>query len=170
MLERGGPNLDARTNLHVGVNSKPWELAPILTRGSGKRAAFDPEGDGGVTVSEYFQDYITVAVFALFGVVLVAVTLGVTFLIRPSNPTKEKLTTYECGVDPVGSGWSQSFVRYYIFGLLFVLFDVEAVFLFPYAIVAESLGVPGLVAMIIFILTLLEGLLYAVRKGVMKWE
>ncbi len=121
-------------------------------------------------MSEYFQDYITVGVFALFGVVLVAMTLGITYLVRPSNPTKEKLTTYECGVDPVGSGWSQSFVRYYVFGLLFVLFDVEAVFLFPWAIVAEDLGVPGLIAIIIFILTLLEGLLYAVRKGVLKWE
>ena len=146
------------------------EVAPILTRVGQKRLVLRPEGDGGTTVSEYFQDYITVAAFAAFGVVLVAVTLGVTYLVRPSNPTKEKLTTYECGVDPVGSGWSQSFVRYYIFGLLFVVFDVEAVFLFPWAIVAESLGVPGLVAMIIFILTLLEGLLYAVRKGVMKWE
>jgi NADH-quinone oxidoreductase subunit A len=121
-------------------------------------------------VSEYFQDYITVAAFAGFGVVLMASLLGISFLVRPSNPTKEKLTTYECGVDPVGSGWNQSFVRYYVFGLLFVLFDVEAVFLFPWAIVAESLGVPGLIAMIVFILTLLEGLLYAVRKGVMKWE
>ena len=121
-------------------------------------------------MSEYFQDYITVAAFALFGIVLVAVTLGVTYLVRPSNPTKEKITTYECGVDPVGHGWSQTFVRYYIFGLLFVVFDVEAVFLFPWAIGAESLGVPGLIAMIVFILTLLEGLLYAVRKGVMKWE
>jgi NADH-quinone oxidoreductase subunit A len=121
-------------------------------------------------VSEYFQDYIAVAVFAAFGVVLVAATLGLTYLVRPSNPTKEKLTTYECGVDPVGTGWSQTYVRYYIFGLLFVLFDVEAVFLFPWALVAEPLGVPGLIAIIIFILTLLEGLLYAVRKGVMKWE
>ena len=121
-------------------------------------------------MSEYFQDYIAVAAFALFGIVLVAVTLGVTYLVRPSNPTKEKITTYECGVDPVGQGWSQTFVRYYIFGLLFVVFDVEAVFLFPWAISAEALGVPGLIAIIVFILTLLEGLLYAVRKGVMKWE
>ena len=154
----------------VRCDFDPRKVPPILTGGRARRLVFRPEGDDGTTVSEYFQDYITVAAFAMFGIVLVAVTLGVTYLVRPSNPTKEKLTTYECGVDPVGSGWSQSFVRYYIFGLLFVLFDVEAVFLFPWAVNAESLGVPGLVAMIIFILTLLEGLLYAVRKGVMKWE
>ena len=121
-------------------------------------------------MSEYFQDYIAVAAFAGFGIILVAATLGLTYLVRPSNPTKEKITTYECGVDPVGTGWNQTFVRYYIFGLLFVLFDVEAVFIFPWALVSEQLGVPGLVAIIIFILTLLEGLLYAVRKGVMQWE
>jgi NADH-quinone oxidoreductase subunit A len=121
-------------------------------------------------VSEYFQDYIAVAAFAAFGVVLVALTLGITYLVRPSNPGKEKMSTYECGVDPVGDGWNQTFVRYYIFGLLFVLFDVEAVFIFPWAIVAEDLGLPGVIAVIIFILTLLEGLLYAVRKGVLKWE
>ncbi|MDH3498951.1 MAG: NADH-quinone oxidoreductase subunit A [Acidimicrobiia bacterium] len=121
-------------------------------------------------MSAYFQDYITVAAFAAFGVALVAVTLGVTYLVRPSDPTKEKLLTYECGVDPVGQGWNQTFVRYYVFGLLFVVFDVEAVFIFPWAIVAESLGAFGLVAMILFILTLLEGLLWAVRKGVLRWE
>ena len=61
-------------------------------------------------------------------------------------------------------------MRYFVFGLLFVIFDVEAVFLFPWAIVAESMGVFGLVAVILFILTLLEGLLYAIRKGVLTWE
>lgn len=120
--------------------------------------------------STYFQDYITVAAFAAFGVLLVLGTLGITYLVRPSNPTKEKLKTYECGVDPVGEGWNQTYVRYFVFGLLFVIFDVEAVFLFPWAIVAEDVGTFGLVAVILFILTLLEGLLYAIRKGVLTWE
>jgi NADH-quinone oxidoreductase subunit A len=81
-----------------------------------------------------------------------------------------KRRTYECGVDPVGSGWSQTYVRYYVFGLLFVIFDVEAVFIFPWAIQLESLGVFGLVEMVVFILILLLGLIYAIRKGVLKWE
>lgn len=98
------------------------------------------------------------------------VMLGVAAVIRPSNPTTAKRSTYECGVDPVGSGWSQTYVRYYIFGLLFLAFDVEAVFLFPWAIQVESLGMFGLVAMVVFILTLLEGLVYAVKKGLLKWE
>lgn len=121
-------------------------------------------------VTEYFQDYISVAAFAAFGVVLVAGTLGLTYLVRPKRPTRTKLLTYECGVDPVGIGWNQSYVRYYVYGLLFLIFDVEAVFIFPWAIRLEELGVFGLVEMLIFLGVLLLGLLYAVRKGVMKWE
>ncbi len=121
-------------------------------------------------MSAYFQDYITVGVFAAVGVGLVAVMLGVAAVLRPSNPTRAKRLTYECGVDPVGVGWSQTYIRYFVFGLLFVLFDVEAVFIFPWAVAAESLGVGGLVAMVIFILTLVEGLVYAIRKGVLRWE
>jgi NADH-quinone oxidoreductase subunit A len=121
-------------------------------------------------MSQYFQDYVTVGVFAALGVVLVAAILGVASVVRPSNPTKAKRLTYECGVDPVGSGWSQTYVRYYVFGLLFVVFDVEAVFVFPWAIMAEDLGLFGLVAIVLFMLTLIEGLVYAVKKGVLRWE
>lgn len=121
-------------------------------------------------MTQYFQDYITVGAFAALGVVLVGAILGVASVIRPSNPTKGKLTTYESGVDPVGLGWSQTYVRYYVFGLLFVVFDVEAVFIFPWAIMAEDLGMFGLVAVVLFMLTLIEGLVYAVKKGVLRWE
>ena len=118
----------------------------------------------------YFQDYITVAVFAGFGVLLVMVALGASALLRPRNPTATKAQTYECGIDPVGSGWSQTHVRYYIFALLFLIFDVEAVFIFPWAVKLEALGVFALVEMIVFIFILLAGLIYAVRKGVLSWE
>ena len=121
-------------------------------------------------VTEYFQDYVTVGAFAALGVILVAVMLTVARLLRPSNPTPTKLLTYECGVDPVGSGWNQSHVRYYIFGLLFVIFDVEAIFLFPWALRLEELGTFGLVEMLIFIWVLFMGLAYAIRKGVLRWE
>ncbi|NND83715.1 MAG: NADH-quinone oxidoreductase subunit A [Acidimicrobiia bacterium] len=121
-------------------------------------------------VTEYFQDYVTVGAFAALGVILVAVMLFVAKLLRPSNPTPTKVLTYECGVDPVGSGWNQSHVRYYIFGLLFVIFDVEAIFLFPWALRLEQLGTFGLVEMLIFIWVLVMGLAYAIRKGVLRWE
>ena len=88
---------------------------------------------------------------------------------RPNRPNKAKLTNYESGVDPVGSGWSQSQVRYYIFALLFVLFDVEAVFIFPWALGLEVFGVFGLVEMGVFVFILVLGLVYAWRKGVLRW-
>jgi len=121
-------------------------------------------------VSGYFEDYITVAVFAGAGILLVAVALGAGALLRPKKPTDTKLQTYECGVDPVGGGWSQTHVRYYIFALLFLIFDVEAVFIFPWAVQLETLGVFALVEMMIFVAILLAGLVYAVRKGVLQWE
>jgi NADH-quinone oxidoreductase subunit A len=121
-------------------------------------------------VSGYFEDYITVAVFAGAGILLVAVALGAGSLLRPKKPTDTKLQTYECGVDPVGGGWSQTHVRYYIFALLFLIFDVEAVFIFPWAVQLEALGVFALVEMMIFVAILLAGLVYAIRKGVLQWE
>ena len=121
-------------------------------------------------MSSYFESYLTVGAFAVLGAILVMVMLGVAAVLRPTNPTTTKRLTYECGVDPVGSGWSQSYVRYYVYGLLFVIFDVEAVFIFPWAIVIEELGTFGLVEMFIFIDILILGLVYAVRKGVLRWE
>ena len=91
-------------------------------------------------MAEYFQDYITVAVFAGFGAILVAAAVGVGWLLRPSRPSATKAQSYECGIDPVGSGWAQTHIRYYIFALLFLIFDVEAVFIFPWAVRLESLG------------------------------
>ncbi|MDX1469041.1 MAG: NADH-quinone oxidoreductase subunit A [Acidimicrobiia bacterium] len=121
-------------------------------------------------MSAYFESYLTVGAFAALGAVLVMIMLGIAAVVRPNNPNPTKRDVYECGVDPVGTGWSQTYVRYYVFGLLFVIFDVEAVFIFPWAIKLESLGMFGLVEMTIFIVILLLGLVYAIRKGVLKWE
>ncbi|GBE22266.1 NAD(P)H-quinone oxidoreductase subunit 3 [bacterium BMS3Bbin01] len=120
-------------------------------------------------MSAYFQDYVSVAAFVGLGVILVLVFLGIAAVLRPANPHAAKLLTYECGVDPVGEDWSQSQVRYYIYALLFVVFDVEAVFIFPWALILEKLGVFGLVEMLVFIAVLMVGLVYAIRKGVLKW-
>src|SRR5687767_10047379 len=117
----------------------------------------------------YFGDYFTFALFAGLVVVLVGGTLGLSRLLRPRLDKDEKLTTYECGVDPIGGGWTQSTVRYYIFALLFVIFDVEAVFLFPWATVFEEIGVFAFVEMMVFIAILGLGLIYAWRKKVLEW-
>lgn len=117
----------------------------------------------------YFGQYATIGVFALVGVALVFVTLQLARLVRPDVPHPEKYTTYESGIDPIGSGWQHTNVRYYIFALLFVVFDVEAVFLFPWAIVFERLGTQAFVEMLIFITILALALLYAIKKRVLEW-
>lgn len=121
-------------------------------------------------MTDYFQEYITVATFAAAGVLLVAAALGASALLRPKKPTAAKRLAYECGIDPVGEGWSQTQIRYYVFALLFLIFDVEAIYIFPWAINLESLGTFALVEMTIFIAILLAGLVYAARKGVLRWE
>jgi len=117
----------------------------------------------------YYESYGVALAVTLAGVALVAVAFLAARLLSPHRPFPAKLTTYECGIDPVGGGWAQSQVRYYIFAFLFVIFDVESAFLFPWAVVFEGLGYAAVVEMAIFIGILAVGLLYAYRKGVLRW-
>jgi NADH-quinone oxidoreductase subunit A len=117
----------------------------------------------------YYRAYGVVLAVAIAGAGLVAAAFAVAKLLSPRRPAHEKLTTYECGIDPVGQGWSQTQIRYYIYAFLFVVFDVESVFLFPWARIFVHLGYQGVVEMAIFIVILAVGLLYAWRKGVLKW-
>ncbi|MGI8774766.1 MAG: NADH-quinone oxidoreductase subunit A [Actinomycetota bacterium] len=117
----------------------------------------------------YFGQYITIGVFAVVAVVLVSGTLGLSKLLRPDVPQRDKLTTYESGIDPIGVGWNQTSVRYYIFALLFVIFDIEAIFLFPWAVVFKDLGTTAFVEMVVFIGILALALLYAIKKKVLEW-
>jgi NADH-quinone oxidoreductase subunit A len=119
-------------------------------------------------VSEFYRNYLAVAVFIGAALVMVGAMLGVGRLLRPSRPDAAKRISYEAGSDPV-LGFGQSNVRYYVYALLFVMFDVEAVFIFPWAVRLESLGAFGLVEMLAFIAILSLGLVYAWRKGVLRW-
>ncbi|MEN9505205.1 MAG: NADH-quinone oxidoreductase subunit [Actinomycetota bacterium] len=120
-------------------------------------------------MSDFLRDYLTVVWFGAIALVLAGLLLGIAAAVRPNKPSYQKLMAYESGVNPVGDGWSQSQVRYYIFALLFVVFDVEAVFIFPWATQLERYGGFGLVEMGIFVFVLLLGLVYAWRKGVLRW-
>ena len=120
-------------------------------------------------MSAFLRDYLVVVLFAVLACGVVGAFIGLGSIFRPNRPTKGKVENYESGVDPVGSGWSQSQIRYYIFALLFVMFDVEAVFIFPWAAQLETFGLFGLVEMFIFIFILALGLAYAWRKGVLRW-
>ena len=117
----------------------------------------------------YFQSYGVMVALLVAGLGLVAVAFTAARIIAPRRQLPEKLTTYECGIDPVGEGWSQSQIRYYIYAFLFVIFDVESVFLFPWATMFVRLGMQAVVEMVIFVGILALGLLYAYRKKVLQW-
>ena len=119
----------------------------------------------------YFGGYVLVALLALVGVGFMVTGLAANRLLRPDLPTPEKLITYESGVDPVGEGWAQTQVRYYVFAFLYVVFAVDAVFLFPWATIfaAPGFGTTSLVEMFVFLGFLAVGLLYAAKRGVLTW-
>jgi NADH-quinone oxidoreductase subunit A len=122
-------------------------------------------------LSNYFWQYGTIGGLAVLGVAFAVIAFTLNRMVRPRKPRAEKYTTYECGIDPVGQGWSQTQIRYYIFAFLFVIFDVESVFIFPWAVVFEDFEKAGqvLVEMVIFIGILALGLLYAWKKKVLEW-
>jgi NADH-quinone oxidoreductase subunit A len=115
------------------------------------------------------QPYVVVAAVIAGGVIFFAVAMLANRLLRPTAPTAEKLTTYESGVDPVGEGWAQTQVRYYLYAFLYVVFAVDAVYLFPWATVVERFGWATLAEMGVFLGILAIGLLHALRRGALRW-
>jgi NADH-quinone oxidoreductase subunit A len=146
-------------------------VLPDSTRKKGTRVysrAFSPVPVLEPRVTEYYRQYLAVAVFVVAAFLMVGAMLGIARLLRPTMPQDEKYITYESGSDPLPL-FGQANVRYYLYALLFVIFDVEAVFIFPWAIDAEALEWFGLFEMTIFIAVLLLGLAYVWRKGLLKW-
>ena len=117
----------------------------------------------------YAFDYIVIAWFLVVGIAFVLVTLGLSRLLQPRKPESVKSEIYECGVEPVGPSWVQFKIGYYVYALLFVLFDVETAFLYPWAVALKALPVFALVEMIVFIVLGL-GLLYAWKEGALAWR
>jgi len=126
-------------------------------------------------VNRFFGDYTLihpfVPVFIFFLVVAAfgAGTLLIAALIRPNRPDPEKLSPYECGIPPLVKAGEHFSIRFYIIAILFLLFDVEGVFLFPWAVAFERIGLYGFVSMMLFILILLVGYIYAWKKGALEW-
>jgi len=119
------------------------------------------------------DQYSYVAVFAAVGVAFIVIALVFAWALRPSRPSKAKTTPYECGIVPVGDAWRQFNVRFYVIALLFVLFDVEAAYLYPWAVRLRHMGALAplaLAEMLVFLAILAFGLAYAWRKGGLKWE
>ncbi|MEC2055384.1 NADH-quinone oxidoreductase subunit A [Peribacillus psychrosaccharolyticus] len=117
----------------------------------------------------YQNSYLFVFVFLVIGLMLPVVALFIGKLLRPDKPNIIKASTYESGIEPIHDSRVQFNVRYYLFGLLFVIFDVETVFLYPWAVAYEKLGIFSLIEMLIFVFMLGIGLAYAWKKKVLKW-
>ena len=114
-------------------------------------------------------DWIFVGLFLLIGLVFPAAPVIMAYFLAPKKPNSLKYETYECGIETVGEAWVQFKVQYYIFALVFVVFDVETVFLFPWAVAHNSLPWFFAIQGIIFIFLLAEGLIYVWRKGALEW-
>jgi NADH:ubiquinone oxidoreductase subunit 3 (subunit A) len=121
-------------------------------------------------VPDYNLSYFYVFVFFGAGALFVTALLTVSSLVQPKKPTEEKLRTYESGEEPVGPAWGRYPSHFYVFALLFVVFDVEVIFLFPWAVLFRDLGWYGIAEMGIFIFILVAGLYYAWRKDALRWS
>lgn len=118
----------------------------------------------------YDIDWITVLLVAVVGLVAVGGMFLTSYLVAPKRPSEAKDTPYECGIPPEPFAWSQIHIRYYVFAILFIIFDVEAVFLFPWAVVFLKTIPAVFYEMLIFIGILFFGVVYGWRKGVLQWR
>ncbi len=115
------------------------------------------------------NEWLYVGLFFIVALIIPVGAIGVGWLLGPKKPNPIKQSTYECGIEPVGEGWVQFKAQYYIFALVFLVFDVETVFLFPWAVKLGQLGMFAVVEGIVFILILIAGLVYTWRKGMLEW-
>jgi NADH-quinone oxidoreductase subunit A len=122
---------------------------------------------GGLTV---LSQYAFIAIFAIIAFGLPVIGLVMAWLLRPKKPNPAKNATYECGMETIGDTWVQFKAQYYLYALVFVVFDVEAIFVFPWAVAYNKLGLYALVEMVLFVLILLGGLLYAWQKKALEWH
>ena len=117
-----------------------------------------------------YQDFLPIAVFIFLAIILLVAPLAIQFLISPRfNKKGDKLDIYECGEIPEGSAWVQFNIRFYIIALIFIIFDVEVVFLFPWAVVFKEIGILALIEVMIFLGILIVGFVYVWRKGDLDW-
>ena len=119
---------------------------------------------------DYLTRYFPILLFIFMALAFGVGTLLISYLVQPKYPEPEKLSTYECGSEPFSDARMPFPVRYYIFAMLFVIFDIEVIFLYPWAVVFDKIGLIGLIEMMIFIALFLVAYVYAWRKGALEWD
>ena len=126
--------------------------------------------DKGVLFSGYLTNYFPVVLFILIALIFAIGTLVLSYVVQPRVASAEKSSPYECGSEPISDARMPFPVRYYIIAMLFVIFDVEIIFLYPWAVAFDKIGLFGLIEMVIFISLFLAGYVYAWKKGALEWD
>tara|TARA_Y100001970_G_C13917430_1_gene691685 strand:- start:333 stop:701 length:369 start_codon:yes stop_codon:yes gene_type:complete len=121
-------------------------------------------------LAEFLKDYFTIILFLIIALGLSSGFIILNYLFSPNNPDPEKLSAYECGFDAFDDSRMQFDVRFYLVAILFIIFDLEIAFLFPWAISLGNIGLYGFVSMMIFLMILTVGFIYEWKKGALDWE
>jgi NADH-quinone oxidoreductase subunit A len=116
------------------------------------------------------KSYLPILLFLLVAIAFAGGTILLSSLIVPRRSNRVKMSAYECGVDPVGTARDRFSIKFYLVAVLFILFDIEAVFLYPWAVAFRQLGLYGLIEMVLFIVVLLVGYLYVLKKRALDWQ
>ena len=119
---------------------------------------------------EFLKDYLPIILFLVIALILSSGFILINFLLSPNNPDPEKLSAYECGFEPFNDSRMEFDVRFYLVAILFIIFDLEIAFLFPWAISLGAIGIFGFVSMMIFLFILTIGFIYEWKKGALDWE
>ena len=123
-----------------------------------------------MTPDSYLYHYLFIGIFLIVAILFPILPIVLAHFVAPKKPSKIKNATFECGLESEGDSWIQFRIQYYLYALIFVIFDIETVFIYPWAVAFKQLGLFAFVEMIIFILILAVGLLYAWRKNILEWE
>lgn len=123
-----------------------------------------------IATDSYFYHYFFIGIFVLFAAAFPFIPLGLAYFLIPKKPSPTKSTTYECGLEARGDAWIRFRAPYYIFALIFVIFDIETVFIYPWAVAFKRLGLYAFAEMVLFLAILSTGLIYSWKKKVLEWE
>ena len=121
-------------------------------------------------LSEFLKDYLSIIIFLIIAFGLSVAFVVINFILSPKNPDPEKLSAYECGFEPFEDSRMEFDVRFYLVAILFIIFDLEIAFLFPWAISLGQIGLFGFISMMIFLFILTVGFIYEWKKGALDWE
>jgi len=121
-------------------------------------------------LSDFLKDYLSIILFLIIALGLSVAFIVINFILSPKKPDPEKLSAYECGFEPFNDSRMEFDVRFYLVAILFIIFDLEIVFLFPWAISLGSIGLLGFCSMMIFLFILTVGFIYEWKKGALDWE